>query len=160
MTTRAQTDRLNGRDGSPSAQEVEQRAEETAATRFSQARSARSLEIFEDYTELIAELVEERGEARITDIASRLGVTHPTATKAVARLKREGLVVSRPYRSVFLTPLGEEMAQRVKARHRLVVALLLAVGVPPDAAEADAEGMEHHVSDATLAAFEAYLKSR
>lgn len=158
--TGAGTDRLEDRSGSPSVQEVEQRAEETAATRFSQARSARSLEIFEDYTELIAELVEERGEARITDIASRLGVTHPTATKAVARLKREGLVVSRPYRSVFLTQLGEEMAQRVKARHRLVVALLLAVGVPPDAAEADAEGMEHHVSDATLAAFEAFLKSR
>jgi len=144
----------------PAQQEQEGCAPEEHATRFSQARSARSLEILEDYTELIAELVRERGEARITDIASRLGVTHPTATKAVARLKREGLVISRPYRSVFLTPLGEEMAQRVKARHRLVVELLLAVGVPAEAAEADAEGMEHHVSDATLAAFERFLESR
>jgi DtxR family transcriptional regulator, manganese transport regulator len=141
----------------PVRQEPEQSAGSDQATRFSQARSARSAALLEDYTELIAELVEERGEARITDIASRLGVTHPTATKAVARLKREGLVVSRPYRSVFLTPLGQEMAQRVRARHRLVVALLLAVGVPADAAEADAEGMEHHVSDSTLAAFEKFL---
>jgi DtxR family manganese transport transcriptional regulator len=130
------------------------------ATRFSRARSARSAEILEDYTELIADLLQECGEARITDIAGRLGVAHPTATKAVARLKREGLVVSRPYRSVFLTPLGEEMAQRVKARHRLVVELLLALGVPPEAAETDAEGMEHYVSDVTLAALETFLKSR
>lgn len=141
-------------------EEANQPAGPEQATRFSQARSARSAEILEDYTELIADLLQEHGEARITDIAGRLGVAHPTATKAVARLKREGLVVSRPYRSVFLTPLGEEMAQRVKARHRLVVELLLALGVPPEAAETDAEGMEHYVSDVTLAAFETFLRNR
>lgn len=128
--------------------------------RFDRTRSARSVEILEDYTELIAELIRENGEARITDIAGRLGVTHPTATKAVARLKREGLVVSKPYRSVFLTEQGEEMAQRVHARHRLVVEFLLALGVPRDAAEADAEGIEHYVSDTTLSAFEAFLRTK
>ena len=46
----------------------------------------------------------------------------------------------------------------MKSRHRLVVDLLRAVGVPAEAAEQDAEGIEHHVSDVTLAAFEAYLK--
>jgi DtxR family manganese transport transcriptional regulator len=127
--------------------------------RFDRARSARSAEILEDYTELIADLMEEHGEARITDIARRLGVTHPTATKAVARLKREGLVTSRPYRGVFLTETGAAMAERVRVRHRLVVAFLLAVGVPPEAAEADAEGIEHYVSEATLAAFERFLRS-
>ncbi|WP_156899491.1 manganese-binding transcriptional regulator MntR [Pleomorphomonas koreensis] len=130
------------------------------ADRFTNARANRSTALFEDYTELIADLAEEFGEARITDIARRLGVTHPTANKAVLRLKREGLVVSRPYRGVFLTEAGAAMAQRVKARHRLVVRLLLAVGVPPEAAEMDAEGMEHYVSETTLKAFEAYLAGK
>lgn len=128
--------------------------------RFSRARRARSTEIPEDYTELIAELHSEHGEARVTDIARRLGVAHPTATKALARLKREGLITSRPYRGVFLTEAGAAMAERAKTRHRIVVDFLLAVGVPRDAAEADAEGMEHYVSETTLDAFRAYLQSR
>ena len=109
---------------------------------------------------MIDDLIEETGEARITDIAERMGVTHPTATKAVARLKREGLAVSRPYRGVFLTDEGAALAGRVRARHRTVVDLLIAIGVPPENAELDAEGMEHHVSATTLDAFEAFLKSR
>ena len=134
--------------------------EASDADRFTNARANRSTALFEDYTELIADLAEEFGEARITDIARRLGVTHPTANKAVLRLKREGLVISRPYRGVFLTETGAAMAREVKARHRLVVRLLIAVGVPPEAAEMDAEGMEHYVSETTLKAFEAYLTDR
>lgn len=130
----------------------------TDVDRFNQTRSARSVELLEDYTELIAELLAEHGEARIADIARRMGVTHPTATKAVGRLKREGLAMSRPYRGVFLTDAGAEMADRVRARHRLVVELLLAVGVPEEAAERDAEGMEHYVSDETLEAFARFVK--
>jgi len=130
------------------------------ADRFSQARSVRSAMLLEDYTELIDDLTQEFGEARITDIACRMGVTHPTASKAVARLKREGLAVSRPYRGVFLTGDGQDMANRVRIRHRLVVEVLMAIGVPPEAAEMDAEGIEHHVSETTLAAFEAFLGAR
>lgn len=126
--------------------------------RFAQARSAQSQALLEDYTELIDDLIREHGEARIADIARRLGVTHPTAAKAVARLRREGLAMSRPYRGVFLTEAGSEMAQRARARHRIVVDVLLAIGVPADAAEIDAEGIEHHVSDATLGAFEEFLR--
>lgn len=128
------------------------------AERFNQARTAQAQALLEDYTELIDDLLQEHGEARITDIAKRLGVTHPTATKAVARLKREGLAVSRPYRGVFLTEEGAGMAARVRARHRVVVDVLVAIGVPPEAAEMDAEGIEHYVSDTTLAAFETFLR--
>lgn len=127
--------------------------------RFHQARAAQAMAILEDYAEMISDLTEEMGEARITDIASRMGVTHPTATKAVARLKREGLAVSRPYRGVFLTAEGAELADRVRDRHRTVVDLLVAVGVPVETAEMDAEGLEHHVSDITLKAFEHYLST-
>lgn len=132
-------------------------AEPAAARRFTQARMARSAAILEDYTELIADLMREHGEARTTDIARRLGVALPTATKSLARLKREGLVTSQPYRGVFLTEAGHAMAERVRARHRLVVDLLRAVGVPPEAAETDAEGIEHHISQVTLEAFERFL---
>lgn len=135
-------------------------SEATDADRFTKARANRSTALFEDYTELIADLTDEFGEARITDIARRLGVTHPTANKAVLRMKREGLVISRPYRGVFLTETGAAMAREVKARHRLVVRLLIAVGVPADAAEMDAEGIEHYVSETTLKAFETYLDGR
>lgn len=128
--------------------------------RFSQARAAQAVAVLEDYAEMISDLIQDAGEARIADIAARMGVTHPTATKAVARLKREGLAVSRPYRGVFLTDEGAALAERVRARHRTVVDLLIAVGVPPDTAELDAEGIEHHVSATTLAAFRAYLEAK
>lgn len=128
--------------------------------RFTQARTAQSQAVLEDYAEMIDDLSQEMGEARITDIAARMGVTHPTATKAVARLKREGLANSRPYRGVFLTEAGVALAARVRARHRVVVDLLVAVGVPQETAELDAEGLEHHVSEVTLHAFEAYLAAR
>jgi DtxR family transcriptional regulator, manganese transport regulator len=132
----------------------------THARRFGRAREARAASMLEDMTELIADLHAATGEARMTDIASHLGVAHPTASKTIARLKREGLAVSEPYRGVFLTPAGQAMAERSRQRHRLVVDFLIAVGAPPEAAEADAEGIEHYVSQVTLEAFEAYLKKR
>jgi DtxR family transcriptional regulator, manganese transport regulator len=132
--------------------------EPAQADRFSKARTARSASTLEDYTELIADLIAVNGEARTTDIARRLGVAHPTASKAIARLKREGLATARPYRGIFLTEAGVAMAKSVRQRHRLVVELLMAVGAPREAAEADAEGIEHYVSAATLRAFEAFLR--
>jgi len=134
--------------------------EPVQADRFSRVRSARSATMLEDYTELIADLIAANGEARTTDIARRLGVAHPTASKSIARLKREGLATARPYRGIFLTEAGQAMADSVRQRHRLVVDLLVAVGAPREAAEADAEGIEHYVSKATLRAFEAFLRGR
>ena len=128
------------------------------AHRFGIARSAQSHALLEDYAELIADLLASEGEARPTDIARRLGVSHATVVKAIGRLKREGLATARPYRGVFLTEEGQALADRVRTRHRLVVDLLVAVGVPADAAEQDAEGIEHHVSDATLQAFSRFLQ--
>lgn len=134
--------------------------EPTQARRFGKARSAQSTALLEDYVELISDLLGAGGEARPTDIARRLGVSHATAIKTIGRLKREGLAVAKPYRGVFLTETGENLAERVRARHRVVVDFLVAVGVPVESAEQDAEGMEHHVSDATLAAFARFLGAR
>ncbi len=144
----------------PASADAELAAEPAQADRFSRARSARSASMLEDYTELIADLIAANGEARTTDIARRMGVAHPTASKTIARLKREGLARARPYRGVFLTEAGAAMAKSARERHRLVVDLLIAVGAPREAAEADAEGIEHYVSAATLSAFEAFLRAR
>ena len=127
---------------------------------FAQARTAQAQATLEDYAELISDLIASDGEARLTDIARRLGVSHATAIKSVARLKREGLATSKPYRGVFLTETGQALAERVRARHRLVVGLLVAVGVPEAQAELDAEGMEHHASKAALTAFAEFLERR
>lgn len=131
--------------------------EAVQAERFEKARSAQATALLEDYAELISDLLETEGEARPTDIARRLGVAHATAIKSIARLKREGLATSKSYRGVFLTPAGEALARRVRARHRLVVDLLVAVGAPRASAEVDAEGIEHHVSEETLRAFARFL---
>lgn len=142
------------------AKRAELPTEPTHAERFGKARSAQSSALMEDYVELISDLIGSGGEARPTDIARRLGVSHPTAIKTIARLKREGLAIAKPYRGVFLTEAGELLAERSRVRHRVVVDLLLAVGVPTESAEQDAEGIEHHVSDATLAAFRVFLRER
>jgi DtxR family manganese transport transcriptional regulator len=140
------------------AEETQVATEAAQARRFSKARTARSAATLEDYTELIAELIAANGEARMADIARRLGVAHPTVSKTLARLKREGLVTARPYRGIFLTEAGLAMAKSAHQRHRLVVDVLLALGAPREAAEADAEGIEHYVSATTLRAFEAFLR--
>ncbi len=124
---------------------------------FRQVREARRLELVEDYVELISDLIADGGEARQVDIAERLGVAQPTVARMLQRLVRDGLVLQRPYRGAFLTDAGETLARASRTRHQTVEAFLVALGVPPDIARRDAEGIEHHVSPETLAVFAAYL---
>jgi DtxR family manganese transport transcriptional regulator len=130
------------------------------APSFSKTRADHAIESAADYVELIQDLVEETGEARAVDLANRLGVSHVTVSKTLQRLAREGFVSYRPYRSIFLTDEGRELARAARERHRLVLGLLVALGVPPEIAEQDAEGMEHHASEVTLKAIENYLVGR
>ena len=118
--------------------------------RFQRTRDDHRRERAEDYLEMIAGLIEERGEARAVDLAERMGVTHVSVGKTVRRLQDEGYVTSLPYRSIFLTEEGKAIAEDAKARHLLVHDFLVSIGVPHEEAEADAEGIEHHVSGATL----------
>lgn len=123
-------------------------------------RQQHAQERAEDYVEAIADLIAGSGEARATDLAKSLGVTHVTVIRTVQRLQREGLVTTQPYRSIFLTAAGRRLAAKAKARHEKVVAFLEALGVPGATARVDAEGIEHHVSPETLAAFERFLSAR
>jgi DtxR family manganese transport transcriptional regulator len=132
-------------------------SEPAQARRFLRVRDAQATALLEDYVELIADLLADAGEARLVDIARRMGVAHPTASKTINRLKRQGLAMSELYRGIFLTETGMQMAERARVRHRLVVRVLETLGVPTDVAEADAEGMEHYVSDVTGRAFMKFI---
>ena len=121
-------------------------------------RNDHSQELAQDYVEMIADLIAKTGEARLVDLARGLGVTHVTAGQTLRRLKTRGLVTTQPYRSIFLTSAGRSLAKESRERHDLVARFLMALGVPAGIAESDAEGMEHHVSPETLAAFEKYLR--
>jgi DtxR family manganese transport transcriptional regulator len=122
------------------------------AARFRRTRAAHRDETAEDYVEAIMQLVTDRGEARVRDLAAMMGVSHVTVTRIVARLAREGLVDAKPYRPVSLTATGRRMADRIRERHVVVLGFLKILGVPAKQAEIDAEGIEHHVSEATIRA--------
>jgi DtxR family manganese transport transcriptional regulator len=128
------------------------------AETFRRSRRDRAGEIAQDYVEAIADLSATVGEARVTDLARRLGVTHVTVNRTLARLRSAGYVNTKPYRAIFLTATGHKLALESKQRHETVVAFLLSLGIPKKIAELDAEGIEHHVSPETLAALERRLK--
>jgi DtxR family manganese transport transcriptional regulator len=134
------------------------RGELPPAESFHRSRQDRAGEIAQDYVEAIAELSAALGEARVTDLARRLGVTHVTVNRTLARLRTAGYVNTKPYRAIFLTPAGHKLAVECKQRHETVLAFLRRLGVPRDVAALDAEGLEHHVSPETLAAMERWLK--
>ena len=125
---------------------------------FARVRAAHQSELAEDYVEMIDDLIAARGEARAADLSARFGVTPATVARAVQRLVRDGLVTSEPYRSLFLTEKGRALAARARERHHLVRDFLIALGVGREAAEQDAEGIEHHISAETLEAFRRFLK--
>lgn len=130
------------------------------ARRFARVRSAHRTEMQEDYVELIADLIAATGEARAADLAERLGVTPATVSNTLNRLKRDGLVEMRPYRSIFLTAEGVALATRSKERHGVVVRFLLALGLSNEIAEMDAEGLEHHLSEETVKLMGAFSRER
>ena len=92
------------------------------------------------------------------DLAERFGVSHVTVVRTVARLEADGLVTTEPYKPIELTTKGRKLARACRERHEVVYRFLLAIGVPPRVAAVDAEGIEHHVSKATLARFRAVVR--
>jgi DtxR family manganese transport transcriptional regulator len=124
---------------------------------FRRVRADHQAELAGDYVELIADLIDERGEARGTDIALRLGVANATVVKALKRLQDAGLIAQEPYRAIFLTADGWKLADDGRRKHKIVEDFLLALGVARDTARIDTEGIEHHVSDETLRAMAKFL---
>ena len=125
---------------------------------FSKVRNAHKTENTEDYLELISEMHNLNGEARIVDIAKRLGIAQATANKTIKRLQNQGYVNKEPYRSLFLTLKGQKIASFSKKRHITVYNFLINLGLDPKTAEADSEGIEHHVSEKTLKKMDRFNK--
>ena len=141
---------MNRRAGKPITKKVTQLVNvEEHVEGFRQVREAHRRELIDDNVDLINEV----GEARQVDMAARLGVSQPTVAKMLKRLASVGLIEQIPWRGIFLTPEGEKLAQESRERHQIVENFLLAIGVSPEIARRDAEGMEHHVSEETLAMF-------
>ena len=120
-------------------------------------RAQHETEAAQDYCEAIAELLDAGLEARVGRIAERFGLSHVTVSRVVRRLASEGFVVAEPRRPLGLTPRGKALAAEASRRHELVLDFLVALGVDRRTAELDAEGIEHHVSPATLRAMARYL---
>ena len=125
---------------------------------FKKVRDAHKTENTEDYLEIIADLLNTKGEARIVDIANKLDIAQATANKTIQRLQNQGFVKKEPYRSIFLTLKWQEVASVSKKRHIIVLTFLKNLGLDARTAEADAEGIEHHVSDKTLKKMEQFNK--
>ena len=135
-----------------SADDTEQEASRQAE-RFRRVRDAHLTELAEDYVELIADLIEQNGEARVVDLAGRLGVTNATVSNTIQRLQRDGFVTSKPYRSIFLTEKGQELASASRERHRVVREFLIALGVDAETAECRRRGHRAPREQRTLDAF-------
>ncbi|EOI5912895.1 manganese-binding transcriptional regulator MntR [Enterobacter hormaechei] len=145
---------MNRRAGKPTTKKTTQLVNvEEHVEGFRQVREAHRRELIDDYVELISDLIREVGEARQVDMAARLGVSQPTVAKMLKRLASVGLIEKIPWRGVFLTAEGEKLAQESRERHQIVENFLLVLGVSPEIARRDAEGMEHHVSEETLLKF-------
>ena len=127
------------------------------STIFDKKRESQRTELQEDYVEMIAHLIGQKGEARSTDLAETFGVSVAAVTGAINRLKKEGLVKADPYRSIFLTDEGEELAKKCAERHELIVKFLLCLGVSRENAEQDAEGLEHYMSEESLARLKHFI---
>ena len=126
---------------------------------FKKVRNAHKTENTEDYLELIANLHNKNGEARIVDIANELDIAQATANKTIKRLRSQGYVKKDPYRSIFLTLKGQKIASQFRKKHNIVFKFLLNLGVDKKIAAADSEGIEHHVSEKTLNKMEKFNRS-
>ncbi len=112
----------------------------------------------EDYLEVILQLSEENGKAKISDIARRLNIAKPSANQAMTNLRSEGLVDQERYGPVYLTETGRAKAREIWKRHQIISDFLREVlKVSPVVADNDACMMEHVISPETLDRMAAYL---
>lgn len=123
-------------------------------------RRDHSSETAEDYVEAIDDILKASGVCRLCDLAEKFGVSNVTVHRIIERLTNEGLVKTEPYKPLYLTRTGQKLADKCRRQHKIVYEFLLSLGIDPQTAAIDAEGIEHHVSPATLACFEQFTKSR
>jgi DtxR family transcriptional regulator, manganese transport regulator len=136
----------------------EVRSPPATARHHQRVRRQHQRELAQDYVEAIFSLGRESGAVRVVDLQSVFGVSHVTVIRALGRLEEQGFV-RRPRRGqIELTQAGREIAEQSYERHQLVKAFLLAIGVSEAAADADSEGLEHHLGAETLDAMRRFIE--
>ena len=110
----------------------------------------KTTESAEDYLERIYELTEDKGRARMVDIARSLRIRQASVTQMVQKLGEHGFVRYEKYRGLVLTSKGKGIARAVRRRHRVLEEFFELLGVDRDPAQLDLEGIEHHLSPASV----------
>src|SRR5579864_3138074 len=105
----------------------------------------------EDHLERIQELIDQKGYARVADLAANLHLSTSAVSNMVRRLAKRGFVNYERYRGFTLTPSGRQVAQHVKARHQTLMEFLELVGLDAETVDREVEDIEHHLTPKTLA---------
>ncbi len=105
----------------------------------------------EDYLERIHELIEEKGYARVVDIASSLNVRQASVTSMVQKLDEMGYLNYVKYRGLVLTDMGRDVATMIQQRHETLSRFFSLFGIDAETQRRDIEGIEHHLSPETVA---------
>jgi len=104
----------------------------------------------EDYLERIHELIEQKGYARVVDIASSLKVKQASVTSMVQKLAEAGYLQYEKYRGLVMTDKGREVARKIQNRHSTLSRFFSLFGLDVETQRQDIEGIEHHLSPATV----------
>ena len=105
----------------------------------------------EDYLKTIMLLEQQKGSARPIDIAKTMHVGKPSASLALRRLKKKGLITHDAYGEASLTPEGKKTAKKILLRHKTLSEFFVDIlGIPKDQAEANAHRLEHAIDEAVL----------
>ncbi|MFC5447938.1 transcriptional regulator MntR [Paenibacillus aestuarii] len=112
----------------------------------------------EDYLERIYKLIDEKGYARVSDIAEGLEVHPSSVTKMIQKLDKDNYLVYEKYRGLMLTSKGKKMGKRLVDRHQLLEEFLTLIGVHEDNIYKDVEGIEHHLSWDSITCIETLLE--
>jgi Mn-dependent DtxR family transcriptional regulator len=100
----------------------------------------------EDYLERIYKLIDEKGYARVSDIAEGLEVHPSSVTKMIQKLDKDEYLIYEKYRGLVLTNKGKKIGKRLVDRHHLLEEFLGMIGVDHENIYKDVEGIEHHLS--------------
>ena len=104
----------------------------------------------EDYLERIHELIEQKGYARVVDIASSLKVKQASVTNMVQKLGEAGYLKYEKYRGLMLTDKGRDVASKIRRRHATLSRFFSLFGLDAETQGHDIEGLEHHLSAETV----------
>ena len=112
----------------------------------------------EDHVERIADLLDKKGYARVSDLAEQLNLSSSTVSNMIRRLSARGLVNFEKYRGFSLTPAGRAIADKIRARHQTLTEFFSLLGLEPEIVAEEVEDIEHHLGPKTLQALAKLVK--